>query len=63
MRQVFSILPNVSIFTMGAFDVHPDIAHAKTISTDFYLKPEYFEIAKEKIFANTWHFVGDSDQV
>jgi len=48
---------------MRPLDVHPDIAHAKTISTDFYLKPEYFEIAKEKIFAKTWHFVGDTDLV
>ena len=48
---------------MSAFDINPDIAHAKTISTDFYLKPEYFELAKEKVFANTWHFIGDTDQV
>ncbi|MEO7992399.1 MAG: aromatic ring-hydroxylating dioxygenase subunit alpha [Chryseolinea sp.] len=43
--------------------VHPDIAKAQTISTDFYLKPEYLELSKEKIFANTWQFIGDTDQV
>jgi len=48
---------------MSKFDVNPDIALAKTISTDFYLKGEYFEAAKEKIFANTWHLIGDTDQV
>lgn len=48
---------------MAAFEVNPNIAHAKTISTDFYLKPEYFESAKEKIFASSWQFIGDTDQV
>lgn len=48
---------------MRKFEVNPDIALARTISTDFYLKPEHFETAKEKIFAKTWHFIGDTDQV
>lgn len=48
---------------MSKFEVNPDISLARTISTDFYLKAEYFESAKEKIFANTWHFIGDTDQV
>ncbi len=48
---------------MSKFDVNPDIAYAKTISTEFYLNPAYFELAKEKIFACTWHFIGDTDQV
>jgi choline monooxygenase len=48
---------------MSHFYIDPDIAKAKTISTDFYLNPHYFEEAKEKIFSPTWQFVGDSDQV
>jgi choline monooxygenase len=48
---------------MTPIEVHPDIAQAKTISTDFYLHPEYFRKSKEKIFANSWHFIGDIDQV
>jgi choline monooxygenase len=48
---------------MAPLEVHPDISEAKTISTDFYLSPHYFHKAKEKIFAQTWHFVGDTDQV
>jgi len=27
---------------MESLEVHQDIAQAKTISTDFYLQPEYF---------------------
>ena len=48
---------------MAAFEVHPDIAEAKTISTDFYLDPKYFKDSKEKIFSHTWHFAGNTDQV
>jgi len=44
-------------------NVHPDIAQAQTLSTDFYLKPEYFDSSKEKIFAKTWQWIGDTDQV
>lgn len=48
---------------MTPFHVHPDIAQAKTISTDFYLDPHYLELSKEKIFANAWQLIGDTDQV
>src|SRR5688500_19421915 len=48
---------------MSLFDVNPNISKAKTISTDFYLKEDYYQLAKEKIFAQSWQFVGDADQV
>lgn len=48
---------------MQHLDVNPDIALAQTIHTDFYLQPEYFRLAKEKIFAQSWHLIGDTDWV
>ncbi|HEY0741733.1 MAG TPA: aromatic ring-hydroxylating dioxygenase subunit alpha [Chryseosolibacter sp.] len=48
---------------MNNFEVDPDISRAKTISTDIYLNPDYFERSKEKIFARTWQFAGDIDRV
>lgn len=45
------------------FVIDPNIALAKTISTDFYLKPEIFERAKEKIFAKSFQYIGTSDQL
>lgn len=48
---------------MSNLQVESNIAKAKTLATDFYLKPHYFEEAREKIFAPTWQFVGDADQV
>ena len=45
------------------FLIDPDIAKAKTLSTDFYIDPAYFNLAKEKIFAPCWQFIGSSDLV
>lgn len=43
--------------------IDPNIAKANTISTDFYTSPEYFEAAKEKIFASSWQFIGSKELV
>lgn len=48
---------------MPTYYVHPDIAKAETISTDVYLNPEVFSLSKEKIFAPSWQFIGDTDLV
>lgn len=48
---------------MPQFFVHPNIAKAKTIDTTYYLSEECFEASKEKIFAPSWQFIGDSDKV
>jgi choline monooxygenase len=45
---------------MPALFVDPNIAIAKTLSTDFYTDPKYFEKAKEKIFSRSWQFIGDT---
>ncbi len=46
-----------------AFQIESDIAIAKTLDTSFYLKEEFFEQSKEKIFSNSWQFIGDTHQV
>lgn len=46
---------------MSGFIIDADIAKAKTISKDFYTSSKYFEDAKEKIFATTWQFAGNTD--
>ena len=48
---------------MSSFNVDPDIAKAKTIATSVYLDKNYFQRAKEEIFAQSWQFIGDTDQV
>src|SRR5690349_6925837 len=48
---------------MSIFNVHPNIARAKTIDTSIYTSNEYLELAKEKIFAPSWQFIGSKEQV
>jgi len=48
---------------MSIFFVNKNIAKAKTISTDVYTSVEAFESFKEKIFASSWQFIGDTDSV
>src|SRR6478736_8853209 len=45
---------------MPSFFIDADIAKAKTIDTDFYTQQKFYESAKEKIFANSWQFIGDA---
>src|SRR4051812_14549080 len=51
------------VFLTMDFFMDSNIARAKTISTDFYMSREVFELTKEKIFADTWQFVGSSDLI
>jgi len=48
---------------MKKFFVDDDISRARTISTDVYKSTEFFEMAKEKIFAESWQLAGDTDMV
>ncbi len=48
---------------MPKFSIKKNIARAKTISTDIYISEEAFEEFKEKIFACSWQFIGDTDLV
>lgn len=45
------------------YQVHPDITVAETLPGSFYSDPEAFELLREKIFANGWHWVGDEGLV
>ena len=48
---------------MSLFNVHPDIAKAKTLHTSFYTNLSNFEVAKAKIFFPSWQFIGDTSLV
>ncbi|HEY6162777.1 MAG TPA: aromatic ring-hydroxylating dioxygenase subunit alpha [Bacteroidia bacterium] len=43
--------------------VDPDIKKASTLPSEFYTSEEYFQLSKEKIFARTWQFMGDTDEL
>src|SRR5436190_22370664 len=48
---------------MPSFFIDADIAKAKTIDTDFYTQPKFYEEAKERIFAASWQFIGDAGSI
>ncbi len=48
---------------MQNFFVDEDIRKASTISSEFYTSETCFELSKEKIFAKTWQFIGDTDEI
>jgi choline monooxygenase len=45
---------------MQDFFVDENIAKAKTLDTSFYTDPVLFETMKEKLFASSWQFIGDT---
>lgn len=47
---------------MPQFDIDPDIRKARTLVSDFYTDPAFFELSKERIFARSWHFLGREDE-
>jgi choline monooxygenase len=48
---------------MPALFVQKNIAKAKTLTSEFYTDPKYFEEAKEKIFSRSWQFAGDITRI
>ena len=48
---------------MSEFLVNADITKAKTLHTSFYTAPENFFLSREKIFYNSWQFVGDTSLI
>ena len=48
---------------MKRFSVDADIRKAYTIDSEFYTSGEVFHASKENIFARSWQFLGDTDDV
>ncbi len=45
------------------FAIDPDIRRAETLPGAVYSDPEFHRLARERIFAKSWHYVGDGDQL
>ncbi len=45
------------------FAIDSDIRRASTLPARVYSDPEYFELQKERVFARSWQWVGDSGRV
>lgn len=44
-------------------DVAADIAEASTLPAAFYKSQEFYEASKDKVFARSWQWVGDTDEL
>jgi choline monooxygenase len=49
--------------TLRKIQIEEDIARASTLPGWFYTDPECFALARERIFARSWQWVGDVDRV
>jgi choline monooxygenase len=45
------------------FEIHPKVSAASTLDKAFYLDPEVWALARERIFARCWHWLGALDDV
>lgn len=45
------------------FHIDPNIRKAGTLPSSFYRDKDILEECKEKIFAKSWHFIGDTDLI
>ena len=48
---------------MPLFEIDPNIAKAKTLNTEYYTSLQCLDVSKEKIFASSWQWIGDTDKV
>lgn len=46
--------------TVEPFEIDPDIRRASTLPARVNSDPEYFELQKDRVFARSWQWVGDS---
>ena len=44
---------------MTSFAIDPDLARAATIDKRFYLDPDVWRLARERVFARSWQWIGD----
>lgn len=48
---------------MKPLEIAPDIAEASTLPSSFYKDPQVYERSKEAVFARSWQFAGDTDDL
>jgi phenylpropionate dioxygenase-like ring-hydroxylating dioxygenase large terminal subunit len=49
--------------TSKRFEIAGDISRAETLPANVYVAPNWYERAKERIFARSWQFIGEAAQV
>lgn len=49
--------------SLSKFSINSSIEAAETLPASFYREQEVFDLVKERVFYNTWQWVGDDSQV
>src|SRR5207247_8160076 len=49
--------------TLPPIDIDADIRRARTLPAEVYADPEWFEVQRDRVFARTWHVVGDANDL
>ncbi|HXL87294.1 MAG TPA: Rieske (2Fe-2S) protein, partial [Gemmatimonadaceae bacterium] len=49
--------------TIRDFEIDKDIRRASTLPARVYSDPDYFELQKDRVFARSWQWIGDSARV
>ena len=58
-----TLTSTLTLTLMSKFYIDPDISKAKTIDTEFYTSEEIFELSKERIFASSWQYSANTNQI
>ena len=45
------------------FTIDPDVTLASTLPSAFYLDPAFHALTRERVFARSWQWLGDLDDV
>lgn len=48
---------------MSGFTIDPDIRRARSLPSEAYTSPAWFERIRDRVLARTWHFVGDAERL
>ena len=51
------------MLAVAPFTIDPDITRARTLPSAFYLDPAVHALARERVFARSWQWLGDLDDV
>ncbi len=49
--------------TASSFEIHEDVRKASTLPARVYSDPEIFRLQTERVFAQSWQLVGDTDRL
>ena len=47
----------------GDLSIDADIRHARTLPSEFYTQPRWFDAVRERVWRRTWHLIGHENEL